>query len=146
VSLFKQYTEVSKVCNTFCIEKGYGRRRTQYALCDSFIGCSQPVTNTGQGDGAGCTLGFSVTWIGAFGVTICMRISCAIKGFTFLQETYHQKHFAFLCTLPVLFQFKNSLNNVNRVPKFNKTWKWVLSRTHKTVPPSAQISNSYNFM
>jgi len=82
----KQYSEVSKVCNTFCIEKGYGRRRTQYALCDSFIGCSQPVTNIGQGDGAGCTLGFSVTWIGAFGVTICMRISCAINGFTFLQE------------------------------------------------------------
>lgn len=72
-------------------QKGYGSRRTQYALCESFKGCSQPVTNTGQDDGAGCTRGFSVTWIGAFGVTTCMRISCATNGFTFLWRKNNSK-------------------------------------------------------
>ncbi len=43
--------------------------------------------NVGHGGGAGCTRGFSVTFTGAFGVTTCIFINCAVRGFEFLQNT-----------------------------------------------------------
>ena len=66
------------------ITKGYGRRRIQYELWDRRTGSCMPVTKTGQGLGAGCTRGLSVTLTGAFGVTMWIRMSCAINCFEFL--------------------------------------------------------------
>lgn len=60
--------------------KGYGNLRIQYADWVSVTGTGFPGKNIGQMPGPGWTLGFSITWTGVFGVTTCIRISCAIEG------------------------------------------------------------------
>jgi len=46
-----KYTNIYKV--GLYIKKGYGSLKIQYALWDSLIGSSHPVTNIGQGGGPG---------------------------------------------------------------------------------------------